>query len=257
MSDPIVQTTSRQRARPTRGRDRRVQRHPVRGPAGRAAPISGARAGAAVGRGTRGRRLRPAAAAVPAGPAAPAVPAGPVRHDPTDWLTVNVWTPDPGAAGLPVMVWIYGGAYRFGSSAEPDYNGATLARTGVVLVTANHRVGVEGYAQLDGAPANRGLLDIVATLRWVQDEHRRVRRGSRPGHHLRRVGRRPARSPRCWSCRPPRGLFTGRWPRAYPVRSSPRHSRVTSAPSWWRRWGSNPRAAALRDVEPERLLDAL
>src|SRR6185369_1966809 len=99
----------------------------------------------------------------------PPPPAGPVRHDPTDWLTVNVWTPDPGGAGLPVMVWIYGGAYRFGSSSEPDYDGATLARTGVVLVSANHRVGVDGYAQLDGAPANRGLLDIVATLRWVRE----------------------------------------------------------------------------------------
>jgi para-nitrobenzyl esterase len=67
------------------------------------------------------------------------------------------------------MVWIYGGAYRFGSSDEPDYNGAHLARAGVVLVTANHRVGAEGYLQLDGAPANRGLLDIVATLQWVRD----------------------------------------------------------------------------------------
>ena len=99
----------------------------------------------------------------------PPPPAGPVRHDPTDWLTVNVWTPDPGGAGLPVMVWIYGGAYRFGSVSEPDYDGATLARTGVVMVSANHRVGVDGYAQLDGAPANRGLLDIVATLRWVRE----------------------------------------------------------------------------------------
>src|SRR5262249_39707960 len=73
---------------------------------------------------------------------------------------------DPGRAGLPVMVWIYGGAYRFGTASDPGYDGGPLARAGVVLVSANHRVGVEGYAQLDGAPANRGLLDIVATLRW-------------------------------------------------------------------------------------------
>src|SRR6185295_3382476 len=71
-------------------------------------------------------------------PPLPPSETGPVRHDPTEWLTVNVWTADPGAAGLPVMVWIYGGAYRFGSSDEPDYNGAHLARKGVVLVTANH-----------------------------------------------------------------------------------------------------------------------
>ncbi len=92
------------------------------------------------------------------------------RHDPTDWLTLNVWTPDPGAAALPVMVWIHGGAYQFGTSADPGYDGAVLARTGVVVVTANHRLGVEGYAELDGAPSNRALLDQLAALRWVQDE---------------------------------------------------------------------------------------
>ena len=94
------------------------------------------------------------------------------RHDPTDWLTLNIWTPDPGAAGLPVMVWIYGGAYRFGSSAEPGYDGAALARAGVVVLTANHRVGVDGYADLDGAPPNRALLDQMAALCWVQEEIR-------------------------------------------------------------------------------------
>jgi para-nitrobenzyl esterase len=104
------------------------------------------------------------------GPPPPAPdPTAPVRHDPTDWLTLNVWTPDPGATGLPVLVWIYGGAYRTGSSAEPGYDGGVLAGAGVVVVTANHRVGVEGFAQLDGAPANRGLLDQVASLRWVQE----------------------------------------------------------------------------------------
>jgi para-nitrobenzyl esterase len=96
---------------------------------------------------------------------------GPVRHDPTDWLTLNVWTPDPGAGALPVMVWIYGGAFRMGSSSEPSYDGAALARSaGAVVVSFNYRLGVEGFAELDGAPANRGHLDQVAALRWVQDE---------------------------------------------------------------------------------------
>ena len=36
-----------------------------------------------------------------------------------DWLTVNVWSPDPAAVRLPVLVWIYGGAYMFGASSEP------------------------------------------------------------------------------------------------------------------------------------------
>ena len=88
--------------------------------------------------------------------------------DPDDWLTVNVFSPDPGAAGLPVMVWIYGGAYRSGASCLPGYDGTLLAQQNVVLVTFNHRVGVEGYAQLTGVPANRALLDQVAALRWVR-----------------------------------------------------------------------------------------
>ncbi|MFW3170901.1 carboxylesterase/lipase family protein [Geodermatophilus sp. CPCC 206100] len=105
------------------------------------------------------------------GPPPPGAAAGlPVRHDASDWLTVNVWTPDPGAGGLPVLVWVYGGAYRMGSAAEPGYDGSALARSGAVVVTANHRVGIEGYAELEGAPANRALLDLVATLRWVQEE---------------------------------------------------------------------------------------
>ncbi|MFG1646278.1 carboxylesterase/lipase family protein [Amycolatopsis sp. NPDC049252] len=98
-----------------------------------------------------------------------------------DWLTVNVWSPEPGpAAGLPVMVWIQGGAYGIGTSGLPEYDGARLARDGgVVVVTFNYRVGIEGFAQLDGAPANRGLLDQVAALRWVHDTIRAF--GGDPG----------------------------------------------------------------------------
>ncbi|MGD0239159.1 MAG: carboxylesterase family protein [Streptosporangiaceae bacterium] len=98
-------------------------------------------------------------------PMAPAAP----DADPGDWLTVNVFSPDLGAAGLPVMVWIYGGAYRFGASSMTGYDGGPLASRGVVLVTFNHRIGVEGYAYLPGVPANRGLLDQVAALRWVRE----------------------------------------------------------------------------------------
>jgi para-nitrobenzyl esterase len=101
-------------------------------------------------------------------PAAPMAPAAP-DADPDDWLTVNVFSPDLGAAGLPVMVWIYGGAYRFGSSGMIGYDGGPLAAQGVVMVTFNHRVGVEGYAYLPGVPANRALLDQVAALRWVRE----------------------------------------------------------------------------------------
>jgi para-nitrobenzyl esterase len=87
--------------------------------------------------------------------------------DDREWLTVNVWTPDLGATGLPVMVWIHGGAYMLGSSAEPVYDGTRFAKAGTVLVTCNYRLGVEGFGQVPGAPSNRGLLDLVAALRWV------------------------------------------------------------------------------------------
>ncbi|MEI5527204.1 carboxylesterase family protein [Streptomyces brasiliscabiei] len=88
-----------------------------------------------------------------------------------DWLTVNVWTPDADpAARRPVMVWIYGGAYKLGHSGSPGYDARHLARAGdLVVVTFNYRVGIEGFASLDGAPANRGLLDQVAALEWVRD----------------------------------------------------------------------------------------
>ena len=89
--------------------------------------------------------------------------------DSDDCLTVNVWTPDPGGAGLPVMVWLYGGAFIIGSSAQPGYEGETLAGAGVVVVTLNYRVGFEGFGHLPGRPDNRWLLDQLAALRWVQD----------------------------------------------------------------------------------------
>lgn len=89
--------------------------------------------------------------------------------DPYDWLTVNVWTPDTGSARLPVMVYLYGGAFMLGHGGQPEYDGVVLARSGVVLLTFNYRVGFEGFAQLAGAPANRGLLDQVAALEWVRE----------------------------------------------------------------------------------------
>src|SRR5215218_7498019 len=87
-----------------------------------------------------------------------------------DCLNLNVWTPDPGGAGLPVFVWVHGGAFVNGSGAVPVYDGATFARDGVVCVTINYRLGVDGFLQFaDDGPANRGLLDQVAALRWVRD----------------------------------------------------------------------------------------
>ncbi|MCW7942353.1 carboxylesterase [Streptomyces hygroscopicus] len=97
--------------------------------------------------------------------------AGPAAPLGDDWLTVNVWTPDADpAARRPVMVWIYGGAYKLGHSGSPGYDAQHIARDGdLVVVTFNYRVGMEGFALIEGAPANRGLLDQVAALEWVRD----------------------------------------------------------------------------------------
>ncbi|MGW3952424.1 carboxylesterase/lipase family protein [Streptomyces sp. NPDC004752] len=90
-----------------------------------------------------------------------------------DWLTVNIWSPEPTTgAGLPVMVWIPGGGYVIGASSLPEFDGGRLAGGGVVVVTLNYRLGIEGFAQIEGAPANRGLLDQVAALQWVHDNIR-------------------------------------------------------------------------------------
>jgi len=104
-----------------------------------------------------------------AGEFGPPVPQAAHSEESADCLTLNVWSPELGAVGLPVMVWIHGGKYLEGSSANPHYDGALLAASGVVVVSMNYRVGVEGFAHIAGAPNNRGILDQVAALRWVQD----------------------------------------------------------------------------------------
>lgn len=86
-----------------------------------------------------------------------------------DFLTVNVWAPDGDVRGLPVMVWLPGGAFRNGSNSIAIYDGTAFARDGVVLVTVNYRLGAPGFAALPDAPDNRGLLDQIAALRWVRD----------------------------------------------------------------------------------------
>ncbi|MEV6073632.1 carboxylesterase family protein [Streptomyces sp. NPDC052069] len=115
--------------------------------------------------------------AVAYGPTAPKRPYAPpldaLLPDPEvageDCLNLNVWTPSAGPAGLPVLVWIHGGSLLHGSSAVPVYDGAAFARDGVVLVSVNYRLGMEGFGVFPDAPANRGLLDQIAALEWVRD----------------------------------------------------------------------------------------
>ncbi|MEU5424964.1 carboxylesterase family protein [Streptomyces olivoreticuli] len=115
--------------------------------------------------------LREALRYGPRPPQVPLIPGEPpwTEAEGTDWLSANVWTPDLGGAGLPVMVWIHGGGYQSGSADQPDYDAALLAGLGVVVVTFNYRLGLEGFAQITGAPPNRGLLDQIAALHWVQE----------------------------------------------------------------------------------------
>ncbi|MEV4110328.1 carboxylesterase family protein [Nonomuraea sp. NPDC049695] len=86
-----------------------------------------------------------------------------------DFLTVNVWTPGASGERLPVMVFVHGGGFVAGSTRAEIYDGAAFARDGVVLVTLNYRLGITGFLDLPGAPANRGLLDVIAALRWVRE----------------------------------------------------------------------------------------
>jgi carboxylesterase type B len=85
-----------------------------------------------------------------------------------DCLTLEIWTPDPGANALPVMVWIYGGGYMIGSASSGAYSGRHFARDGVVHVALNYRVGVDGFVYLGEGTDNLGLRDQVAGLEWVQ-----------------------------------------------------------------------------------------
>ena len=86
-----------------------------------------------------------------------------------DCLNLNVWTPDPAAGGLPVLVWIHGGSFMNGSGSVGAYSGVGFARHGVVCVTINYRLAAEGFLFLGDGTANLGLLDQLAALRWVQD----------------------------------------------------------------------------------------
>src|SRR6202022_2645388 len=139
-----------------------------------------------------------------------------------DCLNLNVWTPDPTGGGLPVMVWIHGGSFVRGSGALPTYDGTRFARDGVVCVTINYRLGADGFLYLGDGTANRGLLDQIAALEWVQEN---IRAGSRS------LASRRARSawPRCSPCNVRKACSRERSRKAgrdtTPARWQP--------PSWW------------------------
>lgn len=92
-----------------------------------------------------------------------------------DCLYLNIWTGAKSTEDkLPVLVWIYGGAFQWGYTAEMEFNGERLARHGIIVVTIGYRLGVLGYlahpelsAEDPDHPTNFGLLDQQAGLEWV------------------------------------------------------------------------------------------
>jgi len=93
-----------------------------------------------------------------------------------DCLNLNIWTPAKRAGeNLPVMVWLYGGAYTEGGGNAPFSEGDNLAAKGVVLVTMNYRVGPFGFfshpeltAEGGGAGGNQALGDAIAAFKWLK-----------------------------------------------------------------------------------------
>ena len=94
-----------------------------------------------------------------------------------DCLYLNVWTPAKrNTTGLPVLVYFYGGGFVAGDGSEPRYDGANMAKKGIVVVTVNYRLGLFGFfahPELSKespykASGNYGLLDQAAALKWVQ-----------------------------------------------------------------------------------------
>jgi para-nitrobenzyl esterase len=85
-----------------------------------------------------------------------------------DYLTLNIFAPEGEAQGRPVMVFVHGGSFVAGSKDAAVYDGSQFARDGVVCVTVNYRLGIEGFLPIAGAPTNLGLRDIIAALKWVR-----------------------------------------------------------------------------------------
>jgi para-nitrobenzyl esterase len=107
------------------------------------------------------------------------IPLDPGARQAEDCLFLNVWAPSAAVPGgrKPVMVWLHGGAYVFGSSSQPLYDGRALVTDGdVVVVTVNYRLGALGFLDLSSFSSarrqfdsNLALRDVLLALQWVRD----------------------------------------------------------------------------------------
>lgn len=93
-----------------------------------------------------------------------------------DCLYLNIWTPSQvPPEGLPVLMWIHGGAFLHGCGSEIEFDGEGLCQKGVILVTINYRVGALGFftspeleqENPEGISGNYGILDQIAALKWI------------------------------------------------------------------------------------------
>ncbi|MEU0119520.1 carboxylesterase family protein [Streptomyces bobili] len=140
-------------------------------------PQGGAGMGPATGPSSSSSAAPSAApSAVPSSSPSPSASSSSQPAQSEDCLNLNVWTPASSAKERrPVLVWIYGGRFVSGSGSNPTFDGAGLARKGLVVVTLNYRTGAFGFlstpelsAESGHSSGNYGLLDQIAALRWVQ-----------------------------------------------------------------------------------------
>ena len=94
-----------------------------------------------------------------------------------DCLYLNIWKPKTNKTNLPILIFIHGGSLTTGSAAFDDYNGEEMAKTGVIMVTIQYRLGVFGYfahqelinESSNNTTGNYGLLDQIKAIKWVND----------------------------------------------------------------------------------------
>ena len=89
-----------------------------------------------------------------------------------DYLNLNIWAPadasPPSGAARPVMIWIHGGGFVIGSNHAAVQDGSAFARSGIVCIAINYRMGVDGFLPIPGIPTNLGLRDMLFAIRWVK-----------------------------------------------------------------------------------------
>ncbi|MBR6091087.1 MAG: carboxylesterase family protein [Anaerolineaceae bacterium] len=94
-----------------------------------------------------------------------------------DSLYLNIWKPADDVSGLPVLVYIHGGALQTGQPWYQDYSGISLAHQDIIVVNMGYRLGIFGFfadpelaeESADHTTGNYGLLDQIMALEWVRD----------------------------------------------------------------------------------------